>query len=81
MSLFKCSVVSDAFETPWTVAHQAHLSMEFFRQEYWSGLPFTTPEDLPNPGVKTHVSCIAGRFFTTEPPGKLLFIYIYCVIK
>ena len=40
------------------------------RQEYWSGLPCPPPGDLPNPGIKTHVSCIAGRFFTTEPPGK-----------
>ena len=38
--------------TPWTVALQAPLSMEFSRQEYWSGLPFPTPEDLPNPGIK-----------------------------
>ena len=40
------------FETPWTVAHQAPLSMGFFRQEYWSGLPFPPPGDLPNPGIK-----------------------------
>jgi len=40
------------FVTPWTVAHQAPLSMEFSRQEYWSGLPFPSPEDLPNPGIK-----------------------------
>ena len=41
------------FETPWTVAHQAPLSMEFFRQEYWSGLPFPSPGDLPDPGIET----------------------------
>ena len=40
------------FATPWTVVHQAPLSMGFSRQEYWSGLPFPTPEDLPNPGIK-----------------------------
>ena len=40
------------FLTPWTVAHQARLSMEFSRQEYWSGLPFPTPGDLPDPGIK-----------------------------
>ena len=39
------------FVTLWTVACQAHLSMEFFRQEYWSGLPFPPPGDLPNPGI------------------------------
>ena len=55
------------FETPWTVAHQAPPSMGFSRQEYWSGLPFPSPGDLPNPGIKprdqTHVSRIAGRCF------------------
>ena len=40
------------FATPWTVAHQAPLSMEFSRQQYWSGLPFPTPGDLPDPGIK-----------------------------
>ena len=56
------------FETPWTVAHQAPLSMGFSRQEYWSGLPFSSPGNLPNPGTdprdRTQVFCIAGRFFT-----------------
>ena len=40
------------FATPWTVAYQASLSMRFFRQEYWNGLPFPSPGDLPNPGIK-----------------------------
>ena len=40
------------FATPWTVAHQAPLSTVFPRQEYWSGLPFPSPEDLPNPGIE-----------------------------
>ena len=40
------------FETPWTVAHQAPLSMGFSRQEYWTGLPFSPPGDLPDPGRK-----------------------------
>ena len=40
------------FVTPWTVAHQTPPSMEFSRQEYWSGLPFSSPGDLPNPGIK-----------------------------
>ena len=40
------------FVTPWTVAHQAPLSMEYSRQEYWSGLPFPSPGDLPHPGIK-----------------------------
>ena len=52
------------FVSPWTVAHQAPLSMEFSRQEYWGGLPFPLPGDLPHPGGRTWVSCIAGRFLT-----------------
>jgi len=43
---------SDSFVIPWTVARQAPLSVEFSRQEYWSGLPFAAPGDLPNPGIK-----------------------------
>ena len=50
--LFSCSVVSDSFVTPWTAAHQAPLSMGFPRQEYWSVLPFPSPGDLPDPGIK-----------------------------
>ena len=46
------SFVSKLFVTPWTVAHQTSLSMEFFRQEYWSGLPFPPPGDIPNPGIE-----------------------------
>ena len=54
--------------SPWTVAHQAPLSMELYKQEYWSGLPFPTPRDLPNPGIKpaSLVSpALADGFFTT----------------
>ena len=68
-----CLVVSDSFTTPWTVAHQASLSMGFSSQEYWNGLPFSSPGDLPSPGIKltSPVSpALAGRFFTTEPLGK-----------
>ena len=53
--------------TPWTVARQAPLSMEFSRQEYWSGLPFPSSGDVPDPGIEP----MSPRFFTTEPPGKL----------
>ena len=48
----RSSVVSDSFVTLWTIAHQAPLSMGFSRQEYWSGLPFSSPGNLPNPGIK-----------------------------
>ena len=50
--LFSPSVLSDSFLTPWTVAHQAPLSMGFSRQEYWSGSPFPSSRDLHNPGIK-----------------------------
>ena len=61
------------FVTPGTVTHQASLSMGFFRQEYWSGLPFPPPKDLPDPGIKlvSHVSCI-GRCVPLVPPGTLI---------
>ena len=58
--LLGCSVVSNSFVTPWTVGHQAPLSMRFPRQESWSGLPFPSPGDLLDPGIETHISCI-GR--------------------
>ena len=57
------------FATPWTVARQAPLSMEFSRKEYWSGLPFPSPGDLPSPGTEPNLSCLL-RFFTTARPGK-----------
>ena len=69
--LFSYSVVSDSFATPWTVARQVPLSMEFSGQEYWSGLPFPTPGHLPNPEIKLESPALAGKSFTTEPPGKL----------
>ena len=50
--LFSGSVVSDFLMTTWTVAHQAFLSTGFSRQEYWNGLPFLLPGDLPEPGIK-----------------------------
>ena len=58
------------FVTPWTVAHQALLSMGFSRQEYWSGLPFPSPEDLPNPGIKPGSPALQADALTSEPPGK-----------
>ena len=74
MHVLCLSVVSDVFfVTPWTVARQAPLSMEFSGQEYWSGFPFPTPGDLPDPGIgPAHLASLAlvGRLCTTEPPGK-----------
>ena len=57
-------------ETPWTVACQASLSMGFPRREYWSGLPFPSPGNLPDPGIEATYPALAGGFFTAEPPGK-----------
>ena len=54
--------------TPWTAACQAPLSMGFPRQEYWSGLPFPSPGDLPNPGTEPVSPALAGRFITNESP-------------
>ena len=56
--------------TPWTVAHQAPLSMGFSRQEYWSGLPFPSPGDLPKPGIKPRSPALQADALTSEPPGK-----------
>ena len=55
---------------PWTVAYQASPSMGFFRQEYWSGLPFPSPEDLPHPGIEPKFPALVGGFSTAESPGK-----------
>ena len=52
------------------MGRQAHLYMEFPRREYWSGLPFPPPGDLPDPGIKPASPALAGGFFTAEPPGK-----------
>ena len=56
---------------PWTVAHQALLSMGFSRQEYWSGLPFPSPGDLPNPGIKPRSPTLQADALPSEPPGLL----------
>ena len=55
---------------PWTAARQAPLSMGFSRLEGWSGLPFPSPGDIPDPGIKPVSPTLAGGFFTAEPPGK-----------
>ena len=61
-----CSIVSDSFVTPWTVAHQAPLSMGFFRQKFWSGLPFPPPGDLHHPGIEPmspSLALVGGYFY------------------
>ena len=58
------------FVTPWTVAHQAPQSMGFSRQEYWSGLPFPSPGDLPCPGIEHRSPALQADALTSEPSGK-----------
>ena len=58
------------FATPWTVAHQAPLSMEFSRQEHWSGLPFPSPGNLPNPGIECRSPTWQADALSSEPPGN-----------
>ena len=60
------------FATPWTVVYQAPLSMGFSRQEYWSGLPFPSPGDLPNPGIELGSPTLQAHALPSEPPGKPL---------
>ena len=65
------------FVTPWTVAREAPLSMGFPRHEYWSGLPFSPPGDLPSPGIEPPLSpALAGRFFTTAPHSCCTILYV-----
>ena len=58
------------FATPWTEAHQAPLSMGFSRQEYWSGLPFPSPGNLPYPGIEPRSPTLQADALTSEPRGK-----------
>ena len=59
------------FATSWTVDYQAPPSMEFSRQEYWSGLPFSSPGDLPNPGIEPRSPALQADALPSEPPGIL----------
>ena len=70
----KVKLLSSAqlFVTLWTVGYQALLSMGFSRQEYWSGLPFPSPGDLPDPGIEPRSPTLQADALTSEPPGKLL---------
>ena len=58
------------FAAPWTVAHQTPLTMEFSRQEYWSGLSFPSPRDLPNPGIEPESPALQADALPSELPGK-----------
>ena len=77
--MWKCQSHSrvQLFVTPWTEAHQAPLSMRFSSQRYWSGLPFPSPEDLPNPGIKPGSSALQADSLPTEPQHHyLVFILL-----
>ena len=64
---------------PWTVVGQAPPSMGFSRQEYWSGLPFPSPEDLPDPGIKPRSPALQADSLPSEPPGNsCIFKYAGC---
>ena len=65
----KCQLLSCVrlFATPWTVAHQAPPFLEFSRQEYWSGLPFPSPGDLPDPGIKSRSPVLQADALPSEP--------------
>ena len=65
-----CCVMSGSFATPWTVAHQAPFSVAFPKQDYWSGLPFPSPGDLPDPGMESGFPALQPDSLLSEPPGK-----------
>ena len=71
-----CSVVSDSFATPWTAARQAPLSMGFSRQEDWSELPFPSPGDLPDPGIKPWSPALQVDSLPSEPPEVHRYIHV-----
>ena len=65
------------FATPWTVARQAPLSVEFSRQDYWSGLPFSSPGDLPDPGIESGSSALQADSLPSELQGSPVPLYIF----
>ena len=69
------------FMTPWTVAYQAPPSMGFSRKEYWSGLPFPSPEDLPDPGTEPRFPTLWTDALPSEPPGKSFADYMILCIE
>ena len=79
--MFSCSAVSDSFMNPWTVAHQAPLSIGFPRQEYWSGLSFPSPGSLPNPEIESASPALASGLLTTEPPGRPIMVNTFVQIN
>ena len=71
VGLYQSTYTITLFVMPRTVAHQAPLSLEFSRQEYWSELPFPSPGDLPDPGIEPRSPALEADALTSEPPGKI----------
>ena len=74
MITFSGLLMSDSFETPWTVAHQAPWPMRFPRQEYWSGLPFPSLGNIPDPGIEPASPALQVDSLPSEPPRKLYML-------
>ena len=72
MNVLVAQSCPDSFATPWTAARQAPLSMGFPRQKYWSGLPFPSPGDLPNPGIEPRSPALQVKSLPSESPGVLV---------
>ena len=68
------------FATPWTVAYQASLSVGFSRQEYWSGLLFPSPGDLPDPGIEPRSPALQADALSSEPSGKPSFVTYFKIL-
>ena len=67
--------MSNSLRVPWTVAYQAPPSMGLSRQECWSGLPFPSPGDIPDPGIEPGSPALQADALSSEPPGKPLYTY------
>ena len=78
----KCSLLScvPLLSTPWTVARQAPLSVEFSKQEYWGGLPFPSSGDLPDPGIEPKCSALHADSFTLSYQGSPIFVCVYVCV-
>ena len=70
LNQFACVLSHSVIATPWTIAYQVPLSMGFFRKEYWSGLPFSSPGDLPDPGIEHRSPILQVDYLPSELPGK-----------
>ena len=73
-------VINTDSVTSWTLARQVPLPMGFSRQEYWSGLPFPSPGDLPNSGIEPRSPTLWTDSLSSEPPGKLIAIYVKHIV-